>query len=68
LKIKYLSGDQVENEMGGACSMYGGERKGAYRILVGRPEGRNNLGQPVADWRIILKWMFKKWNWRRGLD
>jgi len=24
--------------MGGACSMYG-ERRGAYRVLVGKPEG-----------------------------
>jgi len=23
---------------------------------------RGNLEDPGADWRIILKWMFKKWN------
>jgi hypothetical protein len=43
--------------MGRACSTYG-ERKGAYRILVGRPEGRNHLGDPGADGKIILKWIF----------
>jgi hypothetical protein len=37
---KYRSGDQIEkNEMGGACSKYG-ERRGLYRVLVGKPEGK----------------------------
>jgi hypothetical protein len=31
--------------MGGACGTYG-ERRGAYRILVGRPEGRRPIGRP----------------------
>jgi hypothetical protein len=47
--------------MGGACSTYG-EKIGAYRILVGRPEGRHHLGDPGVDGRIILKWVFKKWD------
>jgi hypothetical protein len=34
-----------------------GERRGAYRALVGKPEGRRPLGRdPVVDGRIILKW------------
>jgi hypothetical protein len=37
-----------------------GEGRGAYRILVGRPEGRRHLEDP--DGRIILKWIFKKWD------
>jgi hypothetical protein len=40
-----------------------GEGRGAYRILVGRPEGRNHLEDPGVDGRIILKWIFKEWNW-----
>jgi hypothetical protein len=32
------------------------ERKGLYRILVGKPEGKRPLGRP----RIILKWIFKE--------
>jgi hypothetical protein len=41
----YYSGDEIEkNEMGGACSMYG-NRIGAYRVLVGRPEGKSPLGR-----------------------
>jgi hypothetical protein len=43
-----------------------GEKRGAYRILVGRPEGSNNLGDPGLDRRIILKWIFK--NWDGGMD
>jgi hypothetical protein len=39
-----------------------GEKRDAYRILVGRPEGRHHLGDPGVDGRIILKWMFKKWD------
>jgi hypothetical protein len=31
--------------MGGACSTCG-ENRGAYRILVGRPDGRRPLGRP----------------------
>jgi hypothetical protein len=36
--------------------------RSAYRILVGRPEGRNHLEDPGIDVRIILKWIFKKWD------
>jgi hypothetical protein len=33
-----------------------GERRGAYRALVGKPEGRKHLEDPGVDGRIILKW------------
>jgi hypothetical protein len=32
-----------------------GERRGAYRVLMGMPEGRNYLENPGVDGRIILK-------------
>jgi hypothetical protein len=35
-----------------------GGRRGAYRVLVGKPEGRNHLEDPGTDGRIILKWIF----------
>jgi hypothetical protein len=37
--------DQVEDEMGRACST-NRETKNAYRILVGKVEGKNPLGRP----------------------
>jgi hypothetical protein len=39
-----------------------GEGKGAYRILVGRLEGRNHLEDPGLDGMIILKRIFKTWD------
>jgi hypothetical protein len=40
-----------------ACSTYG-DRRGAYRALVGRPEEKTQLGRPKLERRIILKWIF----------
>jgi len=38
----------------------GGEEKRIYRVLVGKPEGKNHLGDPGVDGRIILSWIFRK--------
>ena len=38
-----------------------GERKNAYRVLVGRPEERDHLEDLGADGRMILIWIFKTW-------
>jgi hypothetical protein len=38
-----------------------GQRRGAYMVLVRRPEGNNHLEDLDIDGRIILKCMFKKW-------
>jgi len=38
------------------------ERRGVYRVLVGKPEGKNQLGDPGVDGRIILRWIFRKWD------
>ena len=32
--------------MGEACSVYGGEKRGVYRILVGKTDGKRLLGRP----------------------
>jgi len=37
-----------------------GERRGVYRVLVGKPEG--NFGDPGVDGRIILRWILRKWD------
>jgi len=37
--------------MGGACRTYGGgERRGAYRVLAGKPEEKKELGRPRSRW------------------
>jgi len=38
------------------------ERRGAYRILVGKPEGRYRLEDPGINGRIVLRWIFRKWD------
>ena len=47
--------------MGRAYSTYG-ERRGAYSVLVGKPEEGDHFEDPDTDGRIILKWIFKMWN------
>ena len=42
-----------------------GDKRGAYRIMVGRPEGKNHLEDLDADVRIILKRIFKNLDWER---
>jgi len=32
-----------------------GERKGVYRILVGKPEGKRPLGRPRLRWKDNIK-------------
>ena len=34
----------------------------ACRVLVGKPERRDYLGDPGIDGRIILRRIFKKWD------
>jgi hypothetical protein len=39
-----------------------GEKRNAYRLLVGKPEGKNNYeDQDVGGW-IILGWILERWD------
>jgi hypothetical protein len=40
--------------MGGVCSKYG-VRRGAYRVLVGKPEGKRPLGRHKRRWDNNIK-------------
>jgi len=38
------------------------------RVLVGKPEERDHWGDPGVNGRIILRWIFGKWEGLWGLD
>jgi hypothetical protein len=40
-----------------------GEERGAYRILVGRPEGRRPLGRPRRRWEDNIKMDLREVGW-----
>jgi len=39
----------------GLCVWHVGERRDAYRALVGRPEGKRTLGRPGRRWEGNIK-------------
>jgi hypothetical protein len=43
-----------KNEKGGACSTCR-EKRGAYRILEGKREGKSPLGRPRRSWEDNIK-------------
>jgi hypothetical protein len=45
-----------------------GERRGAYRVLVGKLGERDYLDGPDVDGMLILRRIFRKWYVERGLD
>ena len=47
--------------MGGACSAYG-ERRGVYRVLVRKPEGKRPLGRHRRIWEDNMRRIFRKWD------
>ena len=48
-------------------NVLGGGGRGAYRVLVGWPDGKNHLENLSVDGRMILKWIFKKREGEGGL-
>jgi hypothetical protein len=40
--------------------MYG-ERRGLYRVLVGRPEGKRPFSRPRHRWEVNIKMDIEEW-------
>jgi hypothetical protein len=52
--------------MGGACSTHGKNRN-AYRVLVGKPEGKRPLRRPRRRWKGNIKMDLSEIGWS-GMD
>ena len=41
-----------------------GEERGAYRVLVGKPEGKRPVGRPRRRWvdNTVLGWICRRWD------
>jgi hypothetical protein len=50
-----------------ACSTYG-ERRGVYRILVEKPEGKKPLGRLWRRWKDNMNMDLQEEGWGNGLD
>jgi hypothetical protein len=44
------------------------EKLNAYRVSVGKPEGRGPLGRPRKKWRGTVEMCLKKYERERGGD
>jgi hypothetical protein len=53
---------------GHVARMRGGERRDAYRVLVGKPEGKRRLGSPRHSWMNDIKMDLQEVRWGHGLD
>ena len=45
-----------------------GEMRGAYRVLVGNPDGNRLLGRPRHKWEYNIKIYLQEVEWGQGLD
>jgi hypothetical protein len=63
LLTQYFSGDKIEKkEVGRACSAYGGEDRRIQGFDGGNLRLRDHMEDPGLDGRIILRWIFRKWD------
>ena len=52
---QYVSGDKIKkNELGRVCSTYR-ERRGVYRVLVMKPEGKSTFVKSRRRWKDNIK-------------
>jgi hypothetical protein len=67
LLSKYYLGNKIKkNEMGETYGTYG-DRRGVYRVLVGRSEGKRQLGKPKSIWEHNIVLHLQEVNWK-GMD
>jgi hypothetical protein len=38
------------------------EKRGVYRVLVGKTEKKRQPGRPRRRWEDSIKWIFRKWD------
>jgi hypothetical protein len=63
LVSKHYSGDQIR-KMKWAGHVAGmGERRHAYSVLVGKPEGNRQLGRPRSRWEDNIKKNIQEVGW-----
>jgi hypothetical protein len=57
-----LNNHVEEDEMDGPCST-NGEKRNAYRLLVGKPEGKRPLGRPRRRWVDNIRMDLREVGW-----
>jgi len=67
LFTKYHSGDQIEMKWVEHVARMG-KRRSAYRVMVGKPEGRRPTGRPRCIWEDNIKMDRQEMGWGHGLD
>jgi hypothetical protein len=45
-----------------------GRGEACTRFWWGNLRETDNWGEQDVDWRIVLRWIFRKWNVRFGMD
>jgi hypothetical protein len=45
-----------------------GDKRGAYRVLMGRPEGKIQLGRPSRRWEEYIKMDHQEAGWEHEID
>jgi hypothetical protein len=59
---------KFENEMGTACSAYGGVERRVQGFGGETLRETDHWGDPCVDGRIVLRWIMNKWDVGDGLD
>jgi hypothetical protein len=58
--LRRIFGSSREEMVGGWRKLHNEELHNLYKILVGKPERKKQLGRPRRRWGIILEWILGK--------